>query len=319
MVEKFLVTGSEGCIGAWVVRHLVHAGLEVVAVDQSAPGRRLHKVLEPDFWGQVHHESRDLRIGGAIEDLLRDSGATRVVHLAALQVPFVAADPTLGAEVNVTGTVRVLEAVRSVAPQVRGVSFASSVAAIGPEQSPHRPETLYGAFKLANEHTSRIYARDYGVGSIGLRPCVVYGVARDQGLTAALTHAIKAAVLGVKYRIPFSGLVDLQYAADVAEAFVRAALADGVDDAPMFDLHGDAVTVEEFVAVLDEVVPGAASLVSVAESRLPGNVDVDDADLVARVGPIGKTSLRDGIADTVRRFRDHAESGSLTVAEIPAA
>lgn len=318
MTEKFLVTGSEGCIGAWVVRHLVNAGVPVAAVDLSAPGRRLHKVLEMEHRGQVEHHAADLRDPGEFEALLRDSGATHVVHLAALQVPLVAADPVLGAEVNVTGTVRVLEAVRATAPQVRGLAFASSSAAIGPVEAPHRPETLYGVFKLANEHTSRLYARHWGVGSIGLRPCVVYGAARDQGLTAALTHAIKAVVLGIPYRIPFNGLVDLQYAPDVAEAFVKSALAARDGDAPIFDLHGDAVTVDEFVAVLTDLVPETAQLISVADSPIPGNVDMDDVDLRGRVGELGKTSLRDGIADSVRRFREHLAAGVLSRDEIPA-
>jgi nucleoside-diphosphate-sugar epimerase len=319
MTDRFLVTGSEGCIGAWVVRHLVRAGIPVAAADLSAPGRRIHKVVEPDLWGRVDHHVVDLREPGTVERLLEATGATRIVHLAALQVPLVIADPILGAEVNVTGTVRVLEAARRAGQQVRGISFASSSAAIGLADSPHRPETLYGAYKLLNEHTSRIYARDWKVGSIGLRPCVVYGAARDQGMTAALTHAIKAAVLGVPYRIPFAGLVDLQYAPDVAEAFVRSALADDVADAPVFDLHGDAVTVEQFVAELVRQVPSARSLISIADSRIPGNVDVDDAELLARVGALGKTSLEAGIADSILRFTQHATAGTLVRDEIPPA
>ena len=58
--------------------------------------------------------------------------------------------------------------------------------------------------------------------SIGLRPCVVYGPNRDQGFSAAITHALKAAVLGLPYTIPFQGRIDLQYADDVAAAFVGA-------------------------------------------------------------------------------------------------
>ena len=75
-----------------------------------------------------------------------------------------------------------------------------------------RSETLYGVFKAANEESARFYARDYETPSIGLRPCVVYGPNRDQEFSAAITHALKAAVLGLPYTIPFHGLIDLQYA-----------------------------------------------------------------------------------------------------------
>jgi nucleoside-diphosphate-sugar epimerase len=315
--ERFLVTGSEGCIGAWTVRHLVRQGHAVVAMDQSPAGMRLHKVLEPEGWSKVDHVQVDLRDKDGVADLIKDRGITRIVHLAALQVPFVAANPLLGAEVNVVGTVRVLEAARAVGDQVRGISYASSAAAIGPVESPHEPSTLYGAFKLANEHTARIYARDYATASVGLRPCVVYGAARDQGLTAALTHAIKAAVLGVPYQIPFSGLIDLQYAADVAQAFAQSALLDGNTGAPVYDLHGDGVTVSGYIETLERVYPAASGLITAADAVMPGNVDVDDTDLIARIGDLTKTSLADGIAESVERFTAHRDQGLLTVDELP--
>ena len=317
MSERFLVTGSEGCIGAWVVRHLVRQGHAVVAMDQAPAGMRLHKVLEPESWSAVEHVQVDLRDKDGIGDLVKDRGITRIVHLAALQVPFVAANPILGAEVNVVGTVRVLEAARAVGDQVRGISYASSAAAIGPVDSPHEPSTLYGAFKLANEHTARIYARDYATASVGLRPCVVYGAARDQGLTAALTHAIKAAVLGVPYQIPFSGLIDLQYAADVAQAFAQSALLDGNTGAAVYDLHGDGVTVSGYIETLERVFPAAAGLITAADAIMPGNVDVDDTDLIARIGDLAKTSLAEGIAESVARFTAHRDQGLLTTDELP--
>jgi nucleoside-diphosphate-sugar epimerase len=272
--------------------------------------------MDEQEWTAVHHLTIDLREPSAIERVIDENGITRIIHLAALQVPFVAADPILGAEVNVTGTVRVFEAARARSDTVRGIAYASSSAAIGTSASPHLPETLYGAYKLLNEHTARIYARDYGVGSIGLRPCVVYGVARDQGMTAALTHAAKAAVLGVPYTVPFSGLVDLQYAADVATAFVQSSLADA-SDAAVYDLHGDAVSVDEFVAVLGEVEPRAARLITVAGPQIPGNIDMDDAQLQSRVGRLPKTSLRTGIEETVTSFEDLLTRGLLTADEIP--
>jgi UDP-glucuronate 4-epimerase len=315
--ERFLVTGSEGCIGAWVVRTLVRHGIPVVAMDLAPAGMRLHKVLEPDGWSAVEHVKVDLRDTGGVDRVIADRGITRVVHLAALQVPFVAADPLLGADVNVVGTVRVLEAARAVGSQVRGISYASSAAAIGPVDSPHEPSTLYGAFKLANEHTARVYARDYATPSIGLRPCVVYGVARDQGLTAALTHALKAAVLSVPYVIPFSGAIDLQYGADVAQAFVQAALVDDNDAAPVFDLHGEAVTVAGYIETLERIVPEAAGLITAVDAVMPGNVDVDDTELIARIGELSKTSLAEGIVESVARFTVHRNAGQLTAAELP--
>ena len=111
-----------------------------------------------------------------------------MIHLAALQVPFVRADPVLGARVNVVGTVNVLEAVRRRADRMGPLVYASSIAvygAAGTLAADDHPGTLYGVFKRANEGTALRYFEDYGVSSIGLRPHTVYGPARDQGLTSA--------------------------------------------------------------------------------------------------------------------------------------
>jgi nucleoside-diphosphate-sugar epimerase len=116
------------------------------------------------------------------------------VHLAALQVPFCKADPVLGAQVNVTGTVNVFEAAKRQGLDTT-IAYASS-AAVHNEHGEVAPRTLYGVYKVANEGTARIYADDDGVASIGLRPFIVYGPGRDQGLTADPTLAMQAAARG---------------------------------------------------------------------------------------------------------------------------
>lgn len=314
--EKFLVTGSEGCIGAWVVRNLTLAGCRTVAADITPAGTRLDKILDRSRYSTLVHEHADLLDDQAIERIIKQHGVTRVIHLAALQVPFVYANPLLGTQVNVIGTLRVLEAIRSAGGQVRGVSYASSAAAVGPVNDPHSPETLYGALKLCNEHTARIYARDYGVSSVGLRPCIVYGPTRDQGMTSALTTALKAVALKVPYQIPFNGLVDLQFAEDVASAFIRSALLDGNTEGKVYDLHGDAVTVEDFVASIEKIEPAAKGLVSYLDDTIPGNVDVDDIELRNRIGDLPKTPIEDGIRKSLSIFGRHIEQGLLAPNEV---
>ena len=90
---------------------------------------------------------------------------TRVVHLAALQVPFVRANPPLGMHVNVAGTVNVFEAVAKrldripgVATRARRRSTARSDPSPAPESGGTAPGTLYGVSKLADEGMARVYA-----------------------------------------------------------------------------------------------------------------------------------------------------------------
>ena len=149
------------------------------------------------------------------------------MHLAALQVPFVRADPPLGMNVNVAGTVNVFEAVSTRLDRIPGVAYASSAAVYGlsdpspaPESGGTSPATLYGVSKLADEGMARVYAADAGLPSIGLRPYVVYGPGRDQGMTSGPTAAMLAAARGEPYEIGFSGTAQYDYAPDLGRAFV---------------------------------------------------------------------------------------------------
>ncbi len=308
--ERFLVTGSEGCIGSWVVRNLLESGVPVVATDIASRSLRVGRIATPELLDRLVYVTADLTAPGVLDELVAENEITRIVHLAALQVPLVVADPLRGAEVNVVGTIRVLEAARR-SPTVAGVSYASSSAVFGSNGEWGRSETLYGVFKAANEESARFYARDYETPSTGLRPCVVYGPNRDQGFSAAITHALKAAVLGLPYTIPFHGCIDLQYAQDVAAAFVGVTLADQATS-EVYDLHGDLVDVAEVIALIEQEVPESTGQIAIGPNPVPGRVEFDDAPLRGVVGELPKTSLADGIRSSVELFRRQADAGILT-------
>ena len=199
-------------------------------------------------------EQGDIADPEAIDRVVSAHGIGAIVHLAALQVPLCRADPIAGARANVVGTVSVFETARR--HGLRRVTYASSVAAHG--ASPDTPylATLYGAYKACDEAVARVYAKDWQVPSVGIRPGVVYGVGRDQGMTSKTTVAILAAVLGKEYEVPFRGAVSYLYAGEIASAFVRAVSRDG-EGAPVFDCNGVIATVEEGLDTLRDLVPSA--------------------------------------------------------------
>src|SRR5260221_6489821 len=125
--ERWLVTGALGCIGAWTVATLVREGEHVVAFDLGTDDRRLRAIASPEEVEQVAFVPGDLTDLAAVEGALAGHEVTHVVHLAALQVPFCKADPVLGAQVNVTGTVNLFEAAKR---QEIGttIAYASSAA-----------------------------------------------------------------------------------------------------------------------------------------------------------------------------------------------
>jgi UDP-glucuronate 4-epimerase len=323
MPERYLITGAYGCIGAWVARELVDAGHAVVTYDLDGDPYRLRLVMAPEQIERVTRVSGDITDLPALERTLDEHAITRVIHLAALQVPFCRENPPLGAAVNVEGTTNVLEAVRR-----RGLSgplvYASSIALFGethgeaasvPERS-GPPGTIYGVYKRANESTALVYSQDWGVPSIGLRPHTVYGPGRDQGLTSAPTAAMLAAAAGKPYQIPFGGSVQLQYAPDVAHAFVAAS---GETDAvtAVHNLTGPVVRVAEIVAAIHAVVPEAADLIDFVDEALPFPSKIDSSSYEEQLTPPPPTPLAEGVRDTVRRFRQLLAAGVIAPEAVP--
>jgi nucleoside-diphosphate-sugar epimerase len=300
--ERFLITGSEGCIGAWVLRQLVGEGVPCVAFDLVTEGRRLRQIAGDESADAVTFAQGDLTQDGDLERVMAEYAPTHIVHLAGLQVPFVAADPVLGGLVNVVGTVRVLEAARHSGGTVRGIAYASSAAVYDPAGE-LRPRTLYGVYKRCNEETARHYAESLGVASVGLRPWTVFGVGRDQGVTSAPTSAIQAVVRGESYTIPFTGSMAMQYTADVAAAFVAAARARPTTPAS-YDLPGVVMSVDEVIAGIESAVPGARGRISSSGDPLPIAAATPGPSLLELVPGLTVTPFADAVAQTAARFAE---------------
>jgi UDP-glucuronate 4-epimerase len=264
MSESWLVTGALGCIGAWTALTLVREGAKVAAFDLGDDVRRLRLIGTPQELDAIDFVRGDITDLGTVERVLAGHEITHVVHLAALQVPFVRENPVLGSQVNVTGTVNVFEAAKRLGLGTP-IAYASS-AAVYDRHGNVAPSTLYGVFKIANEGTAAIYAAEHGLASVGLRPFTVYGPGRDQGLTAGPTLALAAAVRAEPYRIAFGGTTQFHYAGDVARAFVQAARS-ATDGAETFSIGGPATSMTEFVALVEGEVPGAQ--VSFDDTVLP--------------------------------------------------
>lgn len=304
--EGFLVTGAMGCIGAWVTRLLLREGTDVAIFDLSDDDRRLRLLLTDDELERIE------RIQGDITNLQQvldaAEGRTHVVHLAALQVPLVRANPSLGAAVNVQGTVNVFEAVSE--HGIHHLSFASSAAVYGhpsryddsivDADAPRLPETLYGVFKVANEDTAKIYWTENRVPSVGLRPYTVYGPGRDVGVTAAPTLAVEAAVRGEAYHIGYGGTVSFNYARDVAQIFIDSARAEP-HEADTYSIGGDIVGMGTFVATIQELT--GFSRITFGDEPLPFPDGLDGSALARRLGDVPHTPFRDALAETVEFFR----------------
>ena len=327
MADRFLVTGALGCIGAWTVRRLLAEGADVFCYDLPGDPHRLRLVLETEAalagLTMINGDVTDL---AGFERAVAEHQITHIVHLAGLQIPLVRADPVRGVQVNAVGTTVVFETALRHRDQVRGLAYASSAAVWGPRPAypPGRlsgsevpaPVTLYGVTKLANEGTARVYWTEHQLPSVGLRPYVVYGAGRDQGVTSFPSKAMLAAAVGRGYAIKLGGPVGLELADDVAAMFIRAAraTADGtVQAAVAGDVGGPSTGMPEIIAAIEAAAPDVAGRIMLAGDVGPNLPEVSGDAVADAIGGVPFTPLAEGVAATIELFRAAAASGRIDV------
>lgn len=227
-----LVTGGCGVVGSWVCRELIADGWRVVALD--ARSDRTYLGADPQAPLVVTGDVQDLPL---LISVFQQQQVEAVVHLAAV-IAACEDNPYRAIQVNVGGTVNVLEAARLAG--VGRVVFATSRAAFGPiggpfgapgfqpvaEDFPRRPRSVYGTTKLATETICAVYANRYDLDTLGLRFPAMYGPGRlaRHGGYAVLCQLIEAAAHGREFHLAAGGdqLDDVLYVRDAARA---AALA----------------------------------------------------------------------------------------------
>lgn len=306
-----LVTGAGGCIGSWVLALLARSGVPACAFDLSEDKRRPRLLIEEKDLARIAWRTGDISDIGAVVRVLEEVRPCAIIHLAALQVPFCKADPVAGAKVNVVGTVNVFEAARKLG--IKRLAYASSIAAYGAmDDGLGAMHTLYGAYKHCDEQIALVYSGDWGVHSVGIRPGVVYGVGRDQGLTSKTTVAILAAAAGKRYDVPFSGGVSWLYTGEVASGFIRA-VAKERTGAPVFNMNGVHAPVEEGLAILGKIAPEAK--VTSSGEALAFPMHLPDQPLRDFLGDYGTATLAEGIRETYEAFRALIRKGLLAFSE----
>jgi len=196
-MAKYLVTGGAGFIGCNLVRYILAKGHDVVVVDNFATGKRQNMA---DFIDRIEFIEGDIRDREVMDRAV--AGCSAIFHEAALgSVPRSVEDPVTSHDVNVNGTLTVLEAAR--AAGVKRFIFAASSSAYGNrEESPKHeamtplPASPYAASKVACEAYVRAYAACYGMETLSLRYFNVFGPYQDpEGPYAAVIPAFVSRLL----------------------------------------------------------------------------------------------------------------------------
>jgi len=250
-MKQVLVTGGAGFIGAHLVRALLARGAAVRVLDNFVTGTAVNLALATgvpltEVQRALAAGTGPARLGDRCEVWATDirdprasvaacAGIEVVFHQAALRsVPRSLADPVGTHEVNVTGTLTLLEAAR--AAGVRRFVFASSSSVYGDTEVPEhegqlpQPKSPYAVSKLAAEGYCQVYSRAFGLSTLALRYFNVFGPWQDPAseYAAVIPKFIRLAMRGEPLPVHGDGLQsrDFTYVDNVVEANLQAAEAD---------------------------------------------------------------------------------------------
>lgn len=251
---RILVTGGNGFIGAHILNQLVDRGHDVTNLDISDPSPIAAEVED-----EVTFLKGDITDPVDVYDAVVAADPDRIVHMAALLGRPCEHDPRRAFEVNVGGSLNVLEA--AVTCDVDRVVAAASMEVYGTvadgsdsltEQTPRTPDSVYGMTKYALEYLGATYQQQHGLEFAAMEPAHGLGPDRLRG-NVDDAFVVKAAVGGEPLTVPaFEYPYEVIYIEDEARAFVAAVLADDLS----FDRYlvgtGEQVTLAEFVESVNE-------------------------------------------------------------------
>ncbi len=313
-MARYLVTGGAGFIGSNIAEELVSLGEEVVVFDNLSTGHE----------GNIEHIRQDITfvkgdIRNASEVRKALNGVDYVLHQAALaSVPRSIDDPLLVNEVNVGGTLTVLDESRHAS--VKCVVYAASSSAYGDsEVLPKREDMLpaplspYAVSKLVGEHYCSVYSEVYGLPTISIRYFNVFGPRQDPAsqYAAVIPIFISHLLDGKAPTIYGDGEQsrDFTYVGNIVKANIMAAKSDKAAGQFVNIACGGRFTLNELYRMLCELI--GVSIDPVYSDPRQGDVKHSHADISMAEELLGysvETDFEEGLKRTVEWYK---QSGTL--------
>jgi nucleoside-diphosphate-sugar epimerase len=270
-----------------------------------------------DFIDEIELIEGDIRDPGTVEKSM--AGVDYVLHQAALaSVPRSIENPVLVNDVNVNGTINVLENARKA--EVSGLVYAASSSAYGdvevsPKNEELRPRPLspYAVSKLAGEHYCAVYSKVYGLRTISIRYFNVFGPRQDPAsqYAAVVPIFISKLMKGEKPVIHGDGEQsrDFTYVRNVVSANIMAAQAENTGGEMINVACGDKYTVNRLLEIIKENL--GSGIEPVYSDPRPGDVKHSLADISKAEELIGysvEVDFEEGLKKTIDWYR-HNQSG----------
>ena len=303
---RALVTGGAGFIGSHIATRLVESGHTVRVLDDLSSGKKENLA---QIAGEVELVVGDVRDARKVAEL--SAGCDVVFHEAAIvSVPYSVEHPFETHDVNIEGTLNVLQAAS--AQRVKRVVFACSAAVYGEEPEQPKVETMrpapvapYGVEKITGEQYMYCWSRLYGVETVSLRYFNVFGPRQDPSspysgvISIFVDRILRGAPItifgdGEQYR-------DFVYVDNVVDANLAAATRPNVSGRAYNVGCGRKTSLNELVATLARIV-GRDVRPTHADPR-PGDIRESLADISRARAELGYEP-KIGVEEGLRRLVD---------------
>jgi len=321
MSKKVFISGGCGFIGSNLTRILVSKGYEVMLFDAylnfiSPFISNYHHYLKERMKGlldnkQVKIVRGDLRVQKRIQQVMSEYKPDAVVHLAALPSAKECTEfPTEALQINVDGTLSLLEGVKAAGSVKRFVFTSSSFVyghfkkPIADEEHPTDPIDVYGGAKLTGEILTKSYGKAHGFEYTIVRPSAVYGFG---DCNRRVTQILLENAIRKKPLILHDGgrsMIDFTHVSDVADGFARCIDIPEAANQIFNITRGRARSIAEYSEVVKKHFPEA-----VLESRPPdtsrperGTLSIEKAKKLLNYAP--KIDIEEGVADYVKQLKE---------------
>jgi len=308
-MARYLVTGGAGFIGSNIVEELVRRKQEIVVIDDLSTGKREN--IKP-FLDMITFIEGDIRDRELVRKAL--DGVDYVLHQAALaSVPRSIENPILVNEVNVSGTLILLEESRRAG--VKRFVYAASSSAYGdteilPKREDMNPSPLspYAISKLTGEYYCSVYYKVYGLETISLRYFNVFGPRQDPNsqYAAVIPIFITKLLMGESPTIFGDGEQsrDFTYVSNVVNANLLAATSDNAKGQVVNIACGERYTLNELLDILKRMI--GKDIKAIYTDPRPGDVKHSQADISLATKLLGfkpEISFEEGLKKSVEWYK----------------
>jgi len=302
---KFLITGGAGFIGSHLAENLLKLGYSVSIIDNFSTGKESN--IEA-FRKDVEVFDKDIRNFESVNKAT--AGVDVILHHAAMaSVPASVADPLTANEINISGTLNILEAAKQ--NGVKRVVFAASSAAYGdePESPKHeqmKPQPLspYAVGKLAGEYYCKLYFDLYGLETVGLRYFNVFGHRQDPNsqYAAVIPKFITSMIEGKSPVIFGDGLQtrDFTHVENIVQANLLASTVANIAGGLYNCACGEAISLNDVVNVINTFL--GTKIEPRYEDPRPGDIKFSLASIALIKEKLNfnpKYNFQEGLAKTI--------------------